>query len=134
VSLSSPEQLRRLAAALKEEIAPEVGDEYPRTQAFMASVILQRVAREVELTDEHRDAEVSEVRALAEELTPVLRDAPPEVRLALEGLDTPNVLSLRALIPALYGWGADEPAAQTALARIRDVLRADIDRRMEIAT
>ncbi len=133
MTLSSAEQLRRLAAAVREEIAPEVSSEYPRTQAFMASVILQRVAREVELADEHRAAEQQDVAALEADLRSILSDAPPGVRAAASGLGTGAVAMLRPVIAELYAWDPMDPAARQALARIRAVLRSDIDRRMEIA-
>ena len=40
--MSPDELLRRLAQTLKHEIAPAVGEAYPKTQAYMASVVLEK--------------------------------------------------------------------------------------------
>jgi hypothetical protein len=44
VTVPPPELLGRLATTLREEIGPSVNGGYPRTQAFMAAVVLEKVA------------------------------------------------------------------------------------------
>lgn len=142
MSFEIHEVLERLAAQMRHEIAPAVGDEYLRTQAYMAAVILQRLARDAALGERHRDAEAAEFAGLAASLDEIVgndqasssRATPTDVRTALERLrgDT-GVMSLGPLVEALYHWGPDRPAAAAALDAIRSVLRRDIDRRMEIA-
>ena len=128
------EILQRLSHAMRHEIGPEVGDEYARTQAFMVSVILDRVSREVALAPSHGQDELEEVRSLATELADVLGDAPSPVASALADVsESPSMATLGPLIESLYEWGGDEPATVSALSMIRPVLRSDIDRRMEIA-
>ena len=73
------------------------------------------------------------VEALVAELAALLADAPSPVVAALARVDDGTVASLGPLIDGLYGWGIGHPDAAEALARIRLVLRRDIDRRMEIA-
>lgn len=126
--------LARVAGTLRTSIGPAVADEYPRTQAFMASVVLERVARELALRPAHREAERADVAALARSLRPVLAEAPPEILRALEAVTTESAIApLAPLIDALYAWGPEHEPTAAALELIRPVLRRDIDRRMEIA-
>ena len=142
--MDTGELLRRLSTTLRTDIGPAVTDEYTRTQAFMASVILERLARQVSLGPVHAAAEQADIDRLHPQLEKVLAAAPPDVvaRLA-EARAARTVDSLGPLIAALHRWeaasvagagaGADRPVARS-LELIRPVLRADIDRRMEIAT
>ncbi len=133
MTLTIHEQLRRLADTLRNEVGPAVGDEYTRTQAFMSSVILQRLANQVEHGPRHADAEAGEVAALHERLAPVLANGPDRVTAAAAlAAETGTIAALAPLIRELHSW--DDSAAADALALIRPALRADIDRRMEIAT
>ena len=125
-----PELLQRLSGTLRDKIAPAVDDEYARTQAFMASVILERVARQIALGPGHGLAERDDVLLVHSQLQSLLVDASADVRSALAGVAAePTVASLSPLIEALYESGDPDPA----LDLIRPVLRADIDRRMKIA-
>ena len=158
MSFESHALLERLAGQMRREIAPAVDDEYQRTQTHMAGVILQRLAREAALGERHRDAEAADMARLATDVSDVLdsdpasagdadpqanRDAaqspspaavPEDVCAALERLQAdPDVMLLGPLVEALYRWGAERPMAAAALDAIRQVLRRDIDRRMEIA-
>lgn len=135
--MDTEDLLRRISVTLREEIAPEVGEEYIRTQTFMASVILERVARQLGSAEVHADAERADLTGLHRELAERLAGdgVPAEVREAAGAAGAAGtVASLGPLVSALHAWGPDrEPAAADALARVRQVLRADIDRRMEIA-
>lgn len=132
--IDAAEMLRRLAGTLKSEIAPQVVEEYTRTQAFMASVIVERLAKQVELASEHATQELSDLEGLCVDLGGILASSPSGVTHALASLSAnPTALGLGPLIDELYGWGIDEPAAAEALSVIRPVLRRDIDRRMEVA-
>jgi len=133
VTMSTSDLLKRLSGTLRGDIAPAVGDEYTRTQAFMASVILERLSKQVELAPGHQAAEHADMVGLLAELEGVLAAAPAGVATALQQTTAAgDVAALGELIEALYEWGIDGPAAQ-ALDLIRPVLRRDIDRRMEIA-
>ena len=132
--IDAAEMLRRLAGTLKTEVAPQVTEEYARTQAFMASVIVERLAKQVELANEHAAMELSDLTRLCAELEGILASSPPAVTQALAALSAnPSTSGLGPLIDELYAWGLDEAAAGEALAAIRPVLRRDIDRRMEVA-
>ncbi|MGF1599397.1 MAG: hypothetical protein ACFCVK_21200 [Acidimicrobiales bacterium] len=131
--MTPDELLGRLSSTLRNDIGPAVADEYPRTQAFMASVILEKVARQLALGPHHARDEAADLAALAEALPPVLAGAPDEVAAALAGLGGGRIDAVGPLLDALYRWGHDRPAVVAALGLIRPVLRRDIDRRMEIA-
>jgi len=132
--MDSSRLLARLSDTLRHEIAPAVGEEYPRTQAFMASVILERVSRELALESAHREAEEGDMAELVTALGPLLGEAPGPVRAAMaEAESAGTVVALGPLVESLHSWGGDQPTVAAALAEIRPVLRRDVDRRMEIA-
>ena len=135
----TPDQLlERIAALLRRDIGPAVGDEYPRTQAFMAGVVLQKLSRQVALAEAHRAAEAADMDALIGDLDAALASegAPPTVVAAIAALRRErDNRALCALIGALYDDRATLGVARfdTLLGRVRRTLRASIDRRMEFA-
>ena len=134
MSLEPSDLLARLSTALRSDIGPAVVDDYARTQAFMASVILERVSRQLALQREHTAAEADDMAGLLRALPAVLDGSPPAVASAVRTVESRNtVASLGALIEALYSWGAGEQAVIAALGLIRGVLRRDIDRKMAVA-
>ncbi|MGH1490989.1 MAG: hypothetical protein ACRBK7_16610 [Acidimicrobiales bacterium] len=135
MSVEPSELLERLSATLRHEVGPEVGNEYAKTQTFMASVILGKLAKQLSTSDAHREGEQNDLRDLHQKLAAPLTGAPDEVvAAAAEAKQMSTVASLSPVIEAIYRWGPDEPKAAVALGLIRATLRGDIDRRMEIAT
>ncbi|MDE0846820.1 MAG: hypothetical protein ACJ05G_11190 [Actinomycetota bacterium] len=135
MTLSSSDILQRLADTIRNDIGPAVSDEYTRTQAFMASVILSKLSKQLELETAHTLAEQADVAELKLQLQTLLNDAPPPVQDRLTNfLQQDRIMPLSALLTALHEWGVNIPEASAALGLIRTVLRADIDRRMDIAT
>jgi len=57
--VTAGEFLQRIAQALKQHIGPAIEAEYPRTQAFMAAVVLQKLGRHLGLMSEHAAAEAA---------------------------------------------------------------------------
>jgi hypothetical protein len=43
------ELLQRIASTLKRDVGPAIEAEYPKTQAFMAAVVLQKLGRQLDL-------------------------------------------------------------------------------------
>ena len=130
--------LQRIAQILKQEIGPAVDAEYPRTQAFMAAVVVQKLGRQLALAEEHRKAESAELTALLADLRGLLADggAPTTVRDAVETLaETRDDAALCRLIDTVYVHRAalGEARFATLLGRIRQALRRSIDRRMAVA-
>lgn len=132
--MTPDELLSRLSATLKTDIAPAVTDEYTRTQTHMASVILERLSKQVKLSPVHEMAEAADLTQLMRELDQLLSSTTESnVDAAWQMVSTtPSIDGLGPLLRALHDW--HDPVAAEALARIRPVLRADIDRRMEIAS
>jgi hypothetical protein len=134
VTLPPSDLLGRVSTTLREEIGPAVTGAYPRTQAFMAAVVLEKVARQLALTAAHERADAADMPQLFADLDTMLTtgDTPSAVRAAVaEGGDTEG---LCRVIEALYAHrDALGPSFDAALARVRTTLRASVDRQMEYA-
>ncbi len=132
------ELLARLARTVREDIAPEVGDGFARTQAFMAAVVLDKLARQLELAEDHAAAERAEIAALVADLDGLLDGADaPEVRAAVRALTTTDATSgLATLVEAVHRSRSTIGDALTdaLLGRVRTVLRARVDRQMAYAS
>ena len=133
--MNDADLLQRIAQTLKEEIAPAVDADYPKTQAFMAAVVLQKLGRQLALAPAHAIAAVADVEALVAELRVMAPDAPPAIRDAVEDLARRrDAAALCRLIEALYA--VREPLGrrfEELLARVRRTLGTDIERRLEFA-
>ncbi len=136
--MTEGELLARLARTLKGEIGPAVADEYARTQAFMAAVVLDKLGRQVALADAHAAARRAEGAALLADLQRLAGASPlpPAVTQALETLrEDLDAGALASLVEVLY---AEREALgaqrfEALLGRVRETLRADLDRRLAIA-
>ena len=130
--------LQRIAQILREDVGPAVDADYPKTQAFMAAVVLQKLSRQLALADEHAAADAADLTTLLADLRRLLSDgnAPAPVPAAIDSLaETRENAALCRLIEALY---AARPVLggtrfDALLGRIRQTLRKSIDRRMAIA-
>lgn len=127
----------RLSATLKREIAPAIEDEYAKTQAYMASVVVAKLGRQLSLDAEHRHATTVDMQALLVDLKQS-EEIVANVRLAsaLDAFEqSPGTATLCALIESLYAARADigPQAFANLLGRVRQTLRSDLDRRMEYA-
>jgi hypothetical protein len=133
--MTEGELLERIARTLRKEIGPAVAEEYPKTQAFMAGVVAQKLGRQLDLAAAHASAYARELDALLADLKAVLpADSPAPLLAAVAALSAArNRAALAALIGSLYATRAQlgEARFSEVLGRIRGVLRADIDRRME---
>jgi hypothetical protein len=132
------EFLQRIAHTLKGRIAPAIEADYPKTQAFMAAVVLQKLGRHLVSAAEQAAAETADVDALLADLQTQLRGGavPAAVSAALESLArTCDAAALCRLIEALYAsrTALGERTFAALLGRVRRTLRRSIDRRMEVA-
>jgi hypothetical protein len=130
--------LQRIARILRQDIGPAVADEYARTQAFMAAVVLEKLGRQLALAGEHEGAESADLALLVADLRGLLTEgeAPAPVRTAVDALaERRDNAALCRLIEALYATRVTlgEARFAAALGRIRRTLRRSVDRRMEIA-
>lgn len=136
--MAPDELLARLSSTLRHDIGPAVVEPFPKTQAFMASVILEKLSAQIRLASTHTEAEAADLAALAADLPRLLGAAPvpPTVAAAVDRLTSGDgSAALSALVAALWAereaLGADR--FQTVLGRARTTMRARIDRQMEFA-
>ena len=134
-----PDLLARMARLLKHEIGPAVEADYPKTQAFLSAVVLEKVSAELRLADAHAEAGAADRAALVADLEAGMADAPDAVQeafavLAEKGADDGDA-ALCGFIEALYGNrdALGRECFDRLLGRVRQDLRRGIDRRMEIA-
>ena len=136
--MAPDELLEQIAHSLRREIGPAVTDEFAKTQAFMASVVLEKVSRQLRLTNAHASADVVDRVALVNDVEQLLGDAAaPSVRAALASPASADFgVDLSRLVAAVYSdrpeLGADP--FETVLARVRATLRARLDRQLEYAS
>lgn len=135
--MTNSDMLDRLVTTLKRDIAPAIDDEYLKTQAFMASVVVGKLTRQLALESEHRAATVADLDALVVELRADLAGYDESgLRAAFTKLEEQREpAALCAFIEALYTARMliGESEFERLRRRVRACLRADIDRRMEYA-
>ncbi len=136
--LAPDEMTARLAATLRHEIGPAVADPFARTQAFMASVILEKLSAQLRLAPEHAAAEAADLAALVADLDPLLAagPVPPGVAAAADGIRRGDgAPALSALVAALWAGRGElgEERFGALLGRARTTMRARIDRQMAYA-
>jgi hypothetical protein len=66
--------IKEIVASLREVIAPAIAEQYPKSQAYMAAVVLEFVARQVE---ERSDIEAQKHAAMMELLRDLARFSTP---------------------------------------------------------
>lgn len=133
--LPPDELLDAIAASLRHQVGPAVADPFAKTQAFMAAVILQKLAGQLrapgaDVADERRSI-VADVRAR------LGAAAPAGVMRALDALDGDGgSASWRAIVEALYAEQEELGAERfdIALATVRGGLRARLDRALAYAS
>jgi hypothetical protein len=128
------EMLARVAGVLRQTVGPGVGDDFARTQAYMAAVVLEKLARQVRSDQARQRANASDEAVLFRDLEEMLgADAPPSVQAVLDTAEGASDARLGSLVGALYAeraaLGAERFAA--ALARVRKTLRSRLDRELE---
>jgi hypothetical protein len=138
VILPRAELLARLSTTLRREIGPAVDGEYPRTQAFMAAVVTEKLARQIAVGPAHERADEADRAELFTDLDALLpaHSTPPELRAIVdEGLAGGDSAVVCRLIEALYASAQvlGRPSFDAALGRVRVTLRACVNRQMEYA-
>lgn len=136
--MNPDELLAAMAGTFRHRIGPEVGDTFARTQAFMASVILEKLSAQLRLAPAHQVAELRERAALRVDLDALCRpEDGPVLQARVGALGGPGEFAevLRQLVQTLYDERAElgEARFSALLGRVRVTLRARIDRQMEYA-
>ena len=112
--MNQADLLTRIAATMRADVGPAVDDEYAKTQAFMAAVVLQKVARELVTADARYCLPIPERYSDAA--------AAPLLCAGLIGYRAYRAAGADAQRLGLYGFGpAAHLLAQVARAEQRDV-------------
>jgi hypothetical protein len=128
--------LEHIAVTLRHEIGPAVDESFPKTQAFMASVILEKLAGQLRLADVHARADRDDRAALVNDVRLHLdASSPSRLRTAVAALSDDEA-ALPALVEAIYATRDELGAEQFDLliTRVRRTLRARLDRQLEYAS
>lgn len=122
--------LEEVIAALRNVVAPAVSDPYPKTQAYIAAVILEFVSRSLEERSDVAAGKEAALNALFDDLGEFLRGV------GLDGEDgTRGEARLARLIERLYAERErmGEDAFEAANRRVRRTLRELLDQDLKIA-
>jgi hypothetical protein len=133
MTASPPELLRRMAATLRTTIGPAVEEPFARTQAFMAAVVLGKLAGQLEAAAAEPPLADAERLALVTALERRLPPGPAEALDAL-GVDGSDGAWSR-LVSALYaGRGELGDDFEPVLRTVREALRTRLDRTLAYAS
>ena len=136
--MSPSELLERMAENFKTEVGPAIEADYPRTQAFLSAVVLQKLAMQLRLQQGHSELERRDRETLQQDLVQLLADieAPPSLSDAASTLIEDGDGGLCHIIEALYAARETlgEAAFEALLGRVRQTMRRSLDRRMEYAS
>jgi len=146
--VSPDELLGRLARTLRSEVGPAVANDYARTQAFLAAVVLEKLAGQLACEAAHLEARAADWTSLVRDLgaslaAPDAATGEPPVPGALadsvaaleQGGPEGMQAGLGRVVEALYRTRGSlgDREFEKLLARVRQTLRADLDRRLEYA-
>lgn len=128
--LAAQQLLNEIVRSLREVIAPSVAEPYPKAQAYMAAVILEFVARQVEERNDVEAEKDAEIQTLFADLMRM-----PNLSGGVIGTGKAGEAELCELIERLYAererLGAEAFAA--ANNRVRQTLRHLLDQELKIA-
>ncbi|MGE0484092.1 MAG: hypothetical protein AB7Q81_08120 [Gammaproteobacteria bacterium] len=128
--------LERIATTLRQEVGPAVGADYPRTQAYMAAVVLGKLAGELRASAAHVAAEALDGDALYNDLHAAAAAGPALPRALVGALEAAtrerSDAHLGRLIEQLYAHREALGGArfEALLGRIRATLKARLEREL----
>ena len=128
--LSAHRLLEEVVASLRNVIAPAIAEPYPKSQAYMAAVILEFVSRQVEERNDIDEEKTHTLNDLFHDVTSLLPGKAPAV------VNTPDQEArLDRLIEWLYT-EKDRLGSETFAAanqRVRVALRQLLDQELKVA-
>jgi hypothetical protein len=127
MSASPPDVLRRMAVTLRTSVGPAVEEPFAKTQAFMAAVVLTKLAGQLAAAEADAGAADAERAALIADLDGRLPAAPQGALDALRADGSDRAWG--ALVVALYGAREELGGSFDGVLRsVRAALRARLDR------
>lgn len=132
--MNESELLERIAQTMRRDIAPAVSTEYPKTQAFISAVVLQKLGLQLALKPKHDEARKEDTDELAAYLNAAFTIG--AVQQAIRNFNQArDQAALCALIETLYASREDigDGQFEQLLGRVRETLRADVNRTLEYA-
>ena len=128
--------LHRMAATLRQEIGPAVEEPFAKTQAFMAAVILEKLAGQLGLAEAHATARREDLAALLRELDEMLGGAAPPSLAAALGRVGAGPAGLGAVVEAVYAEREElgPERFEAVLTRLRRTMRRQLDRQLDFAS
>ena len=129
--ISARRMLEEVIASLRGVIAPAISDPYPKTQAYMAAVILETLSRAIEERSDLAEAKKRSIERLFADLSDLGVGVAPQALGEGEG-----EARLAKLVTALYDDRARLGEARFAAAnrRVRQTLRDLLEADLEIAS
>lgn len=138
MTITPHELMKRMASTMREEIGPAVTEPFAKTQAFMASVILTKLATQLATVEAHAAIESDERRVVGDALRrSVGSDAPDELIAAVNGFcEGGGDPSWNRLVLALYATRVELDAERFSelLGIVRTALRGRLDRALVYAS
>lgn len=128
--LSARHLLEEVVASLRNVIAPAIGEPYPKSQAYMAAVILEFVSRQVEERHDIDEEKTHTLNELFQDLSSLLAGKEPAVSSISD-----QEAHLCRLIEWLYA-EKDRLGPETFAAanhRVRAALRQLLDQELKVA-
>ncbi len=130
--VETPDMLRKVAQSLRTEVGPAVERSYPKTQTFMAAVILERLAGQLEAPPD--DSVAAGDGRLGDDVAAIIGEpAPASLSAAVDRVNVElSDRTLGQLVAALYGASGDLGLErfEAALRRVRTTLRRRLDRQL----
>jgi hypothetical protein len=130
--VTAPDLLRRIAVTLRERIGPGVEEPFARTQAFMAAVVLEKLAGELEAAT--ADAVVADAERLV--LVDALAGRHPALEAALDSLRNEGSDETWSRLVTAVHTNRDELGDdfEPVLGEVRRALRRRLDRTLAYAS
>ena len=136
--MRADELLTRIATTLRNDVAPAVGNDYSKTQTYMATVILNKLAAELRAEQTMRAEREADEQAMYEALVTATGGAtlPAALETALnEARQARDDTSQSRLVEQLYAHreALGEARFNELLGVIRAQLKARLERELEVA-
>ncbi len=128
--------LDALAVTLRSQVGPAVADPFAKTQAFMAAVILEKLAGQLRAAENEDRAAPADRQAMLADLAVLCGAPPPRLTRALDALTADGGdAAWCGLVEALYAdRAALGPDFDLLLGRVRVAMRGRLNRALAFSS